>query len=84
MPISRLLHSSSFDPSEIDALIEAFNIVCRELKLEDESDPLRELIARQVITAAENGTRDPLLIRAFALAGMKEIRRHRRSKTEVE
>jgi hypothetical protein len=83
MPISRFLHNSSFEPSEIEALVEAFNLVCRELGLEDERDPLRELVAKQVITAAENGTRNPLLIRAFALARIKEIR-HRRRKTAVE
>ena len=82
MPISRLLQNSAFDQTQIDALVEAFNRVCRELELDDESDPLRELVARKIIEFAENGTTDPLLLRAFAashLEGMVQRRQDRKA-----
>ena len=78
MPISRLLQSSAFEPSEIRALTEAFEAVCRELRLDRSNDPLRDLVARKVIGFAECGTRDPKSIRVSVLAGVEGIYRHSR------
>ena len=83
MPISRLLQNSAFEPTQIEALVEAFNMVCREFKLESTSDPLRELVARKIIEFAEKGTTDLLLLRAFVASHLEgTIRRHDRKAAE--
>jgi hypothetical protein len=76
MAICRFLHHSAFDPAEAQALAETFDRICRELKLESETDPVRELVARKVIEFAESNSRDPELIRAFVLSEIQSISRH--------
>lgn len=58
MPIHRLLENSAFEPEHIDGMVAAFNHLCHELEL-GEGDPLREVIARQVIEFARRGEREP-------------------------
>ena len=75
MPIRLLLQSSAFEPSEVEALAEAFESVCYKLKIVRIDNPTRALIARKVINFAECGCSDPGLIRAFVLVEMQELAR---------
>jgi hypothetical protein len=80
MPISGLLQNSAFEPSEVKALTEAFERVCRELRLVQTEDPMRELVARKVIEFAERGMCDPALIRVFVLTEVQGIYQHAQGK----
>jgi hypothetical protein len=70
MPI-RLLQDLALDPSEIDALIEAFHAVCRELRLTEKDDPACRFVAEKILTFVEAGERDPHRIALLALAELR-------------
>lgn len=71
MPISRLLQNSAFEPSEIDALIEAFETICLELALGKSQAALREKIAQKVIELGELGERNPDTISQCVIKDMR-------------
>ncbi len=48
----------------------AFEDACKALHDTDLSEGMREHIARRIITAAKFGERDPVSLRAAALAGL--------------
>jgi hypothetical protein len=74
MPISRLLQNSAFEPAEVEALTEAFERICRELKLaRGVDDSMRELVARKVIGFAECGSRNQELVRASVLTEVQKV-----------
>jgi hypothetical protein len=73
MPILRMLSRSAFEPSEVAALTQAFETVCRDLKFGQTDEPLRETVARKVIECAETGERDPERIRNHVLNEMQGI-----------
>ena len=79
MPASNIFQNSAFGPSEVKGLVEAFERICRELKLAEKEDrPLRERVARKIIEFAESKSCDPELIRAFVLAEVQGIYRQTR------
>jgi hypothetical protein len=59
MPILRVLPTAAFRPSEVEALAQAFETICRGLKFGQTDQSLREIVARKVIECAEAGERDP-------------------------
>jgi hypothetical protein len=71
MPLSRLLQNTAFEPAEIDALIEAFETICRGLRLGKNHESLREKIAQKVIAFAELGERDPQKISQIIIKDMR-------------
>ncbi len=71
MPISRLLQNTAFEPAEIDALTEAFETICRALKLGKSKEALREKVAQKVIVFAELGERNPEKISQYVLKEMR-------------
>jgi hypothetical protein len=70
MPIHRLLENSAFEPEHIEAMVAAFQDLCRELELV-EGDALREVIARQVIEFARRGERDPTKMSQLVMQAIK-------------
>jgi hypothetical protein len=71
MPIGRWLQNSAFEPSEIDALTEAFETICHELKLGKDQEALREKAAQKVFELAELGERNPEAISQCVLKDMR-------------
>ena len=55
MPIIRLLKQTSFNPDNIKIIVAAFDGARHALGLVDRDDPLNELVAKTIISAAEQG-----------------------------
>ena len=54
MAIYRLLANASFDPRQIDVMVEAYNCACRVLDLSgNRNDQLTELVARKILEIAQ-------------------------------
>jgi hypothetical protein len=70
MPLHRLLENCAFEPDHIVAMSAAFDDLCRELDLGQRDNPLRELVARQVIDFARRGERDPTKLKSLVLAAI--------------
>jgi hypothetical protein len=66
--IYRILKNSSFGPEEIARMTTAYEDTLRVLGLADRADPITEIIAKKIIEVAQTGERDPLRIRAQAIA----------------
>ncbi|HXL65571.1 MAG TPA: hypothetical protein VN938_10960 [Xanthobacteraceae bacterium] len=62
MTIHRLLQHSAFNQDDIDRMVAAYEHCLETLGLADRSDPVTELIAKQIIEIAQTGERDPLVI----------------------
>ena len=67
MAIYKLVESDPFDPEKIEAMILAYEKMLSDLQLNDRSDPLTDLVATSVISAANTGERDPDKIRQWAM-----------------
>ena len=68
MAIYRLLQNCAFGPDEIERITMAYEGALRVLGLADRTDPITEIIAKKIIEVAQTGERDPLRIRARAIA----------------
>lgn len=66
MPIYRLLQGSAFQPEHIAVMSAAFEDVCRDLRLAERDDPLRDMVAKAIIECAQQGERDIIRLRACA------------------
>jgi hypothetical protein len=59
MPIRQFLGDSrAFDPEHVDAMGQAFTAALTKLGLHDLKDPMTEMVARRIITAALFGERN--------------------------
>jgi len=58
MPITPFLKGQVFEPEMTKAMGLAFETVCGVLGLSDKADPAMELVAKEIITAAETGIVD--------------------------
>ncbi len=70
MPIRPFIQSGAFGPEVIAAMSEAFEAACKELNEAGQPKVAREVIAGRIIAAARIGERDPVRLRAAALAGL--------------
>jgi hypothetical protein len=66
MAIYRLLQGTAFQPEHIAVMAAAFEDVCRDLRLAEREDPLRDIVARAIIDCAEKGERDIIRLRECA------------------
>jgi hypothetical protein len=70
MPVRSLLNPGVFFEPEVIALMsEAFEAACKVLRDAGKHEAVREVIAGRIIAAASIGERDPVRLRAAALAG---------------
>jgi len=67
MAIYRILQNTAFDPERIELVAKAYEDTLRSLHLIDRSDPLTELIAKEIFEAAQRGERDPDRLRQAAM-----------------
>jgi hypothetical protein len=68
MPIRSFIHPGAFDPEAIAVMSEAFEAACNELNDAGQPKVAPEVIATRIIAAARRGERDPVRLRAAALA----------------
>jgi hypothetical protein len=68
MPIRPFVRSGAFEPEVIAVMSEAFEAACKELDESGQPRVAREVIAGRIIAAARIGERDPVRLRAAALA----------------
>jgi hypothetical protein len=68
--IHRLLQHSAFNQDDIDRMVAAYEHCLETLGLADRSDPVTELIARQIIEITQTGERDPIVIGAQVLKAL--------------
>jgi hypothetical protein len=62
-----------FGPEAIATMSEAFDAACKMVNHTGQpSDVLREVLAQRIIAAATSGERDPVRLRAAALAGLPD------------
>ena len=55
MPINRLLAKTTFNPEEMQEIVQAYEAVLVSLNLHDRSDPATNMIASQVLKCAGSG-----------------------------
>jgi len=58
----------AFEPEAVAAMSEAFEAACEVLQDAGEPEVVREIIAKRIVAAATVGERDPVRLRAAALA----------------
>jgi CheY-like chemotaxis protein len=68
--IYRILQNTAFDPDRIELVAKAYEDTLRSLNLVDRSDPLTELIAKEIFEAAQRGERDPDRLRQTAITSL--------------
>jgi|tagenome__1003787_1003787.scaffolds.fasta_scaffold19788760_3 hypothetical protein len=66
MPIYRLLQNADFEPEHIAVMTAAFEDVCRDLRLAEREDPIRDIVAKAIIECAQSGERDIIRLRECA------------------
>jgi hypothetical protein len=82
MPFYRLAQDSVFEPSQLQAMGSAFDLICAELELADRpNDPLRTLVAEKIIELARAGESDSGRLHDFAMVAIKTLDRSRREST---
>jgi hypothetical protein len=67
LPIYRLLQGGSFDQSDIDRMVAAYEAALKLLRLTDRNDPVTEIVAKKIIEIVQSGERRPPFITARAL-----------------
>jgi hypothetical protein len=70
MPMGSSTSPGAFEPEAIAAMSEAFEAAC-QLHTAGQHEMVREVVARRIIIAARFGERDPVRLRAAALAERK-------------
>ena len=68
MPIRPFIRTGAFEPEVVAAMSEAFEAACKELDEAGQPRVAREVIAGRIIAVARIGERDPVRLRAAALA----------------
>lgn len=68
MPIDPCLVQGAFGPEATEAMGEAFEAVCGELRHAGNPEGVRKLIAERIIGAASRGELDPVRLRTVALS----------------
>jgi hypothetical protein len=65
--IYRLFQKSAFQPEEVSCMAAAYEDALQVLNLRDRSDPVTEIIAKQIIAVAQTGVTDPKELLRLAL-----------------
>ena len=77
MPIESYLTIGVFSPEATAAMGEAFDSACEELRIPDQSNALRSLIATLIIAAARRGELSPVRLRAVAVEAFTIVKSFR-------
>ncbi len=68
MPTHSFMLPGVFEPEAVAAMSEAFEAACEVLQDAGEHEVMREIMAKRIVAAATVGERDPVRLRAAALA----------------
>jgi hypothetical protein len=63
-----------FEPELVTIMTGAFALACKALRLFEENDPLRPLVARHIIGLGERGFRDRIVVYLLTLREFKFAR----------
>lgn len=74
MPIRPLLRDGHFTPEDIAVLTLVFDEVLKDLRLVDRTDPVVNMVAKQIIDLARHGERDPKVLKDAAIRSFSERR----------
>lgn len=72
VPIHQILQNAGFASADAEALLVAFDSVCRELGLASDNMPMRNLVALKVVDLAIRGERDPNQVALVVLAELRD------------
>jgi hypothetical protein len=75
MAIYRLLRDTTFEPEAVEAMGRAYESLLKDLGLADRTDPLTEIVAREILKIASRGERNPAEIRAKVLSALGDAPR---------
>jgi hypothetical protein len=67
VPINRLLQECSFGPDEVSYLVLAYEGALELLRPKDQTDAVKEIVAKKIFDIARAGERDPPKLCARAL-----------------
>jgi hypothetical protein len=67
MSIQPMLASGSFSPEDVTVLRAVFEDCIRHLGLADRDDPAVTMVAKRIIALAQEGERNPVILRAHAV-----------------
>jgi hypothetical protein len=70
MLIHRLLKTTGFGPTDVEAMAQAFEAICADLKITRADE--RELVARKVINNAQCGTLNSQDIRKMVVSELQD------------
>ena len=73
MTIYSLMRGTNFDRNTMIAVATAFETVCRELDLSTRSDPITEVVGRQIIALAQQGIKNADALSDATLAHLESI-----------
>ena len=71
MPIHRLMQAAAFDAAAVKIITSAFDDILGEMHLA-RTDPVAEIVARNVIRFAQGGERDPARLKELATEFLRE------------
>ena len=71
MTIYSLMRGTDFDRNTMVAVATVFESVCRALDLSTRSDPITDVVGRQIIELARQGIKNPGQLAEAALAHLK-------------
>ena len=69
---TRSLLRDGFTPEDITVLVAAFEQSIQHLRLVDRNDPAVNFVAKRIIKLAQQGERDPILLRDAVLKSFKD------------
>jgi hypothetical protein len=67
VPIYRLFKEEAFTPEQCQVMAAAFEDTLKQLDLHNRDDALCHVIAKKIIELAQQGVRNPQLLRQFAV-----------------
>ena len=82
MPIKRYLRHTSFGPDDIAIIVAAFAGACKALGLVDRADPMTQMVAKEVVRAAEHGMGTPAQLQRRAMLMFHSPGRSAKSSTQ--
>jgi hypothetical protein len=71
--LNPLFHNLSFDPEEVIAMNQAYDLACRTLQNIGQLEVDREIIARGILQAAGSGERDANKLCERAILGLSPL-----------
>jgi hypothetical protein len=70
--LHRLFENTAFHPDHVAVMVTAYEAACADLGLKEPNDPLRNIVARAIIEAAQNGERNAICLQECAHEAMKD------------